>query len=533
MRVPSLFAGVEEASTNARAEGVRRELQPVPRGRRPRSPPASTGSSAGSSRPSRSRSTRRRCPTGSARPGRPPAAGDAGRGARRARGRRRAHRRARPGARRVVPRRPPLRVGRRTPRRTRHSSSRVTSRSTERGRARRPPRARDPARAPATLDEFRGLFSESPDPRQWPHVATGAHLPARDRRARGAARLRADRARRLRAPTRADTARDTRPRSCARRTRSGCSSTTASPRRARARTGTRWASSPAAGARRCCGSSAWRGGMAAGRPQRPARAVRAEVGRARRRLRRAEDDRRLPGGLDVAARPTGRAARALAGPRPAGSRTVPCSSCCSTPRSRPTRRRAIRSRCRSTAASATPTCTCRAPTRRSSSRCVERFRDTPFVLLHCYPFVREAGWLAHVYGNVWFDLSLTIPHVSRARRDAARGARARARVEAALRLGRRADARALLPRGARGGATRSPRCSREALEPAEAERPHGRSCARTRSRSTASTTGPSRWGVADPCSRRRPPRASRACGRRCTAHGARRRPRRRRSRGRR
>ena len=44
---------------------------------------------------------------------------------------------------------------------------------------------------------------------------------------------------------------------------------------------------------------------------------------------------------------------------------------------------------------------------------IERFRDTPFVLLHCYPFVREAGWLAHVYGNVWFDLSLTIPHVAR------------------------------------------------------------------------------------------------------------------------
>jgi len=44
---------------------------------------------------------------------------------------------------------------------------------------------------------------------------------------------------------------------------------------------------------------------------------------------------------------------------------------------------------------------------------IARFRATPFVLLHCYPFVREAGWLAHVYGNVWFDLSLTIPHVSR------------------------------------------------------------------------------------------------------------------------
>jgi predicted TIM-barrel fold metal-dependent hydrolase len=44
---------------------------------------------------------------------------------------------------------------------------------------------------------------------------------------------------------------------------------------------------------------------------------------------------------------------------------------------------------------------------------IERFRETPFVLLHCYPFTRQAGWLAHVYGNVWFDLSLTIPHVSR------------------------------------------------------------------------------------------------------------------------
>jgi predicted TIM-barrel fold metal-dependent hydrolase len=44
---------------------------------------------------------------------------------------------------------------------------------------------------------------------------------------------------------------------------------------------------------------------------------------------------------------------------------------------------------------------------------IERFRETPFVLLHCYPYVREAGWLAHVYANVFFDLSLTIPHVAR------------------------------------------------------------------------------------------------------------------------
>jgi uncharacterized protein len=44
---------------------------------------------------------------------------------------------------------------------------------------------------------------------------------------------------------------------------------------------------------------------------------------------------------------------------------------------------------------------------------IERYPTTPFVLLHCYPYVREAGWLAHVYANVSFDLSLTIPHVSR------------------------------------------------------------------------------------------------------------------------
>ena len=44
---------------------------------------------------------------------------------------------------------------------------------------------------------------------------------------------------------------------------------------------------------------------------------------------------------------------------------------------------------------------------------LERYPDTPFVLLHCYPFVREAGWLAHVYANAFLDLSLTIPFVSR------------------------------------------------------------------------------------------------------------------------
>jgi hypothetical protein len=44
---------------------------------------------------------------------------------------------------------------------------------------------------------------------------------------------------------------------------------------------------------------------------------------------------------------------------------------------------------------------------------VERFTATQFVLLHCYPFVREGGWMASVYANVFLDLSLTIPFVAR------------------------------------------------------------------------------------------------------------------------
>jgi hypothetical protein len=32
----------------------------------------------------------------------------------------------------------------------------------------------------------------------------------------------------------------------------------------------------------------------------------------------------------------------------------------------------------------------------------------PVVLLHCYPYVRQAAWLAHVYGHVYVDLSLAL-----------------------------------------------------------------------------------------------------------------------------
>jgi predicted TIM-barrel fold metal-dependent hydrolase len=38
-------------------------------------------------------------------------------------------------------------------------------------------------------------------------------------------------------------------------------------------------------------------------------------------------------------------------------------------------------------------------------------RDVPIVLLHSYPFHREAGILASVYPNVFFDIGLAIPHV--------------------------------------------------------------------------------------------------------------------------
>jgi predicted TIM-barrel fold metal-dependent hydrolase len=37
------------------------------------------------------------------------------------------------------------------------------------------------------------------------------------------------------------------------------------------------------------------------------------------------------------------------------------------------------------------------------------FRRVPFVLLHCYPYVREAGYLAALYAHVFVDVSLAVP----------------------------------------------------------------------------------------------------------------------------
>jgi uncharacterized protein len=34
------------------------------------------------------------------------------------------------------------------------------------------------------------------------------------------------------------------------------------------------------------------------------------------------------------------------------------------------------------------------------------------VMLHCYPFVKEAGYLASVYPGAFMDLGLTIPYMS-------------------------------------------------------------------------------------------------------------------------
>ena len=38
-----------------------------------------------------------------------------------------------------------------------------------------------------------------------------------------------------------------------------------------------------------------------------------------------------------------------------------------------------------------------------------RYRHVPIVLLHCYPFVRQAAYLASIYPNVYVDLGLTLP----------------------------------------------------------------------------------------------------------------------------
>src|SRR5262249_45285205 len=42
-----------------------------------------------------------------------------------------------------------------------------------------------------------------------------------------------------------------------------------------------------------------------------------------------------------------------------------------------------------------------------------RYANVPFVLLHAsYPYVRELGYLAAIYANVYADVGLAIPHLT-------------------------------------------------------------------------------------------------------------------------
>jgi hypothetical protein len=99
---------------------------------------------------------------------------------------------------------------------------------------------------------------------------------------------------------------------------------------------------------------------------------------------------------------------------------------------------------------------------------IERYRETPFVLLHCYPFVRQAGWLAHVYGNVFLDVSLTIPHVWR-HAEVVREALELAPVSKLLYASDAARTPELYFLAARGWRAALAEVLAEALEPAAAE----------------------------------------------------------------
>jgi hypothetical protein len=56
--------------------------------------------------------------------------------------------------------------------------------------------------------------------------------------------------------------------------------------------------------------------------------------------------------------------------------------------------------------------------RRADPACMQEFLDasatvgTPIVLLHCYPYHRQAAYLAHVYPHVYFDVGLATNYVA-------------------------------------------------------------------------------------------------------------------------
>jgi uncharacterized protein len=233
---------------------------------------------------------------------------------------------------------------------------------------------RDP---PRTLDEFRGLFTESPDPRQWPHVATAVTY----RRAIAALAERLGCDRNEEAVFRA-------------RLAAQPDDYAASLLRA---TGTEWLLVDTGFPAGEVGHSWQRMGELAGCRARPVLRVETlepDVARERVRAARADGFVALKtiaayrGGLDrVGDLVVGalEANESTGAPLPVQVHAGFGDSDLFLHRADPSYLKPL----------------------------VERFPETPFVLLHCYPFVREAGWLAHVYPNVWLDLSLTIPHVWR------------------------------------------------------------------------------------------------------------------------
>src|SRR5205085_4972305 len=345
-----------------------------------------------------------------------------------------------------------------TQRETRHSSNRATSRSTERRRARRPPRARDPARAAEPRRVPRPLLGE---PRPAPVAACRDRpdLPARHPRARRVLRLRADRGRGLRTPARERSRRvrvSSPPgrgdRAPARRRR------LPAPRRGRGVEGAR----RARGLRGTAGDAdraRGRGGGPAG-PREPPRRDRRRTGE---RLRGAEDDRRLPGwagsgraGAFHAHRPGRGPPRAVRPPRrPRGERgdrrSAPGAGAHWLRRLRPL------------------------PPARPARLSEAADRALPRDEVRAPPLlpVRPRGGLARARLRQRLVRPLT-DHPARVPSGggAARGARARAGLEAPLRLRRGAHARALLPgrevvaRGARRGAPAGGRGGRRAGDPA-------------------------------------------------------------------
>ena len=75
------------------------------------------------------------------------------------------------------------------------------------------------------------------------------------------------------------------------------------------------------------------------------------------------------------------------------------------------------SHCSFMSASATGTAICPPPIRFTSCDFLCAAGDTPIMLLHCYPFEREAGYLAQAFNNVYLDGGLSINYLGARSRD--------------------------------------------------------------------------------------------------------------------